>query len=66
MTCSSYPIQSCHSQHALSNVRPKPNLPFTLQGPHHHENPHMMLPGRTYFCAQGKAALEDPRGPVSA
>ena len=54
---------SGQSQHTLSNIEPKPNLPFTLQGPCHQEKPHVTPLGRAYFCAQGKAALEDPLGP---
>lgn len=48
----SYPTTaSWHSQHALNNIWPKPNLPFSLQGPFHRENPHVAPLGRAHFCA---------------
>lgn len=61
----SYPTAaSCHSQHALNNTWPKPNLPFTLQGPCHQENPHVVPLGRAHFCAQGKKNTHLPPAPA--
>lgn len=61
----SYPTAaSCHSQHALNNTWPKPNLPFTLQGPCHQENPHVVPLGRVHFCAEGKKNTYLPPAPA--